>query len=151
MKAYFYSLTLVLFVLPVCFANFNISALSSPSIHGDKDIKATQNEEHYRIKKVVIDPGHGGKDGGAYHGGVKEKTVNLQLAMVHSLFHPDFFAFGPIGHPSYDVTCEPSRPAIFDAHHTTLITISPREELPISCSLVDWSIVIVIDREHVFS
>ena len=34
------------------------------------------------VPLVVIDPGHGGKDGGAYHGGVKEKTVNLQLAIA---------------------------------------------------------------------
>lgn len=29
---------------------------------------------------VVIDPGHGGRDGGAYWGGVKESTLNLILA-----------------------------------------------------------------------
>lgn len=31
-------------------------------------------------KVIVIDPGHGGKEGGAQAGGVSEKTVNLQLA-----------------------------------------------------------------------
>ena len=29
---------------------------------------------------VVIDPGHGGRDGGAYWGGVKESTLNLIVA-----------------------------------------------------------------------
>ena len=29
---------------------------------------------------VVIDPGHGGRDGGAYWGGVKESTLNLIIA-----------------------------------------------------------------------
>jgi N-acetylmuramoyl-L-alanine amidase len=29
---------------------------------------------------VVLDPGHGGVDGGAYWGGVKEKTLTLQIA-----------------------------------------------------------------------
>jgi N-acetylmuramoyl-L-alanine amidase len=31
-------------------------------------------------KVIVIDPGHGGKEGGAQAGGVSEKTINLQLA-----------------------------------------------------------------------
>jgi len=29
---------------------------------------------------VIIDPGHGGRDGGAYWGGVKESTLNLIIA-----------------------------------------------------------------------
>lgn len=29
---------------------------------------------------VVVDPGHGGKDGGAMHGGVREEAINLEAA-----------------------------------------------------------------------
>ena len=33
------------------------------------------------VKRIVIDPGHGGKDPGCYHkGGIKEKTIVLDLA-----------------------------------------------------------------------
>ncbi|MFC5051240.1 N-acetylmuramoyl-L-alanine amidase [Rubritalea spongiae] len=32
------------------------------------------------FKHVVIDPGHGGKDKGAYWGGVKESDINLKVA-----------------------------------------------------------------------
>ena len=35
--------------------------------------------------KIVIDPGHGGKDSGAIYGGVKEKVVNYQIAL--KLYH----------------------------------------------------------------
>ena len=34
-----------------------------------------------RIFKVVVDPGHGGKDPGAVYGGLKEKTVALDVAL----------------------------------------------------------------------
>jgi N-acetylmuramoyl-L-alanine amidase len=33
------------------------------------------------VKKVVIDPGHGGKDGGAAAGGIKEKDIVLSVAL----------------------------------------------------------------------
>lgn len=36
--------------------------------------------EARHFKTVVIDPGHGGRDGGAYWGGVKESTLNLIVA-----------------------------------------------------------------------
>jgi N-acetylmuramoyl-L-alanine amidase len=32
------------------------------------------------FKRVVIDPGHGGKDKGAYWGGVRESDINLKVA-----------------------------------------------------------------------
>ena len=32
------------------------------------------------FRTVVLDPGHGGRDGGAYHYGVKEKDANLDVA-----------------------------------------------------------------------
>lgn len=34
----------------------------------------------YEGYKVVIDPGHGGTDNGAYYGGIAEKTINLDIA-----------------------------------------------------------------------
>jgi len=34
----------------------------------------------YEGYTVVIDPGHGGSDNGAYYGGVAEKTINLSIA-----------------------------------------------------------------------
>lgn len=34
-----------------------------------------------KIQKVVIDAGHGGKDSGTAHGGVKEKDINLAVAL----------------------------------------------------------------------
>lgn len=34
------------------------------------------------MKKVVIDPGHGGDDSGAIGGGVYEKTLNLNVALM---------------------------------------------------------------------
>ncbi|MBK1825902.1 N-acetylmuramoyl-L-alanine amidase family protein [Haloferula rosea] len=36
--------------------------------------------EAARFSTVVIDPGHGGKDKGAYWGGVRESTLNLKVA-----------------------------------------------------------------------
>ena len=36
--------------------------------------------EGARFSTVVIDPGHGGKDKGAYWGGVRESTLNLKVA-----------------------------------------------------------------------
>ncbi len=36
--------------------------------------------EARHFSTVVIDPGHGGRDGGAYWGGVKESTLNLIVA-----------------------------------------------------------------------
>lgn len=34
----------------------------------------------YEGYKVVLDPGHGGADRGAYYGGISEKTINLNIA-----------------------------------------------------------------------
>ncbi len=34
----------------------------------------------FSFSTVVIDPGHGGNDGGAYHKGVKEADLNLKVA-----------------------------------------------------------------------
>ena len=34
----------------------------------------------YRVKHIVVDPGHGGRELGASYGGLHEKTVNLDIA-----------------------------------------------------------------------
>ena len=34
------------------------------------------------VRTIVIDPGHGGKDPGCYHGGAKEKDINLAVAQL---------------------------------------------------------------------
>jgi len=40
-------------------------------------------DENRKIKKIVIDPGHGGEDPGAYgKNGTKEKDVNLQVSKI---------------------------------------------------------------------
>jgi N-acetylmuramoyl-L-alanine amidase len=40
-----------------------------------------QNKKQAGVRTVVIDPGHGGKDPGAVYGGVKEKDLNLKVAL----------------------------------------------------------------------
>ncbi|HUV11816.1 MAG TPA: N-acetylmuramoyl-L-alanine amidase [Acidimicrobiia bacterium] len=37
--------------------------------------------KRYKLRSVVIDPGHGGEQAGARYGGVEEKTVNLDIAL----------------------------------------------------------------------
>ncbi|MEM8906532.1 MAG: N-acetylmuramoyl-L-alanine amidase [Bacteroidota bacterium] len=82
MKAYFYSLTLVGFILPLLLFDFNISSSMPCSPHGGKDIKENQSEEtNYRIKKVVIDPGHGGKDSGCAGQTHLEKDLALNISL----------------------------------------------------------------------
>lgn len=82
MKAYFYSLTLVLFILPVYLLNFNTSDRGNDQFNGGKDIKENQsNETNYRIKKVVIDPGHGGKDSGCSGHTHLEKDIALKISL----------------------------------------------------------------------
>ncbi len=39
------------------------------------------SQSHYP-PTVILDPGHGGKDAGAHHGGVSEKSMNLRLALA---------------------------------------------------------------------
>ncbi len=39
---------------------------------------------------IIIDPGHGGQNPGAVHGGVKEKDINLLLARQVAAFLPEF-------------------------------------------------------------
>jgi N-acetylmuramoyl-L-alanine amidase len=39
---------------------------------------------------IIIDPGHGGQNPGAVHGGVKEKDINLLLARQVAAFLPEY-------------------------------------------------------------
>lgn len=48
-----------------------------------KEVKAPKKKpEISSMKKVVIDPGHGGIDSGAIGGGVYEKDINLQVSLM---------------------------------------------------------------------
>lgn len=55
------------------------------NIPGSSSSKATTKKKSYtsRVgagKTVIIDPGHGGKDWGAYKGGIKESYLNMKVA-----------------------------------------------------------------------
>ncbi len=43
-------------------------------------VNSSQNFVHSYTKIIVIDPGHGGIDGGAFEGGMLEKDINLDIA-----------------------------------------------------------------------
>ena len=111
MKASFFSITILLACLPTVFSNFNISSnvspvresmekptryfgrffenrpveSSAPIAFGaklGKYIKETQiGEADYQIRTVVIDPGHGGRDGGCSGTNTQEKTLALNIAL----------------------------------------------------------------------
>jgi N-acetylmuramoyl-L-alanine amidase len=46
------------------------------------DTLFAQTKKQTGVRTVVIDPGHGGKDPGAVYGGVREKDVNLKVALL---------------------------------------------------------------------
>lgn len=69
--------TIFLIVLSICLG-INISLAHTPlNGGGDKDVKKNAN----KIKKVVLDAGHGGKDSGALGSKSKEKDVVLKLIL----------------------------------------------------------------------
>ncbi len=76
MKAYLFSLTLFLSVLPFGKPNFNIWKLNS-----GKYIKNHSTEDNYWIKKIVIDPGHGGRDSGCSGHSHREKDIALNISL----------------------------------------------------------------------
>lgn len=52
----------------------------------------------YTISRIILDPGHGGWDSGAFYGGVHEKDINLQVALkIERLLKKD-------GHIEVDLT-----------------------------------------------
>ena len=53
-----------------------------PKKDKEKTPKPPKKQEISSMKKVVIDPGHGGDDSGAIGGGVYEKTLNLNVALM---------------------------------------------------------------------
>lgn len=44
-------------------------------------VSASLSAEAARFNRVVIDPGHGGKDKGAFWGGIRESDLNLKVAL----------------------------------------------------------------------
>jgi len=65
--------------------NENINVIYIPKEETPKIEKPKKPKEKPTIssmKKVVIDPGHGGADSGAIGGGVYEKTINLDVAKM---------------------------------------------------------------------
>jgi len=52
----------------------------SPNRTDNIEIEVSGVPSHYRDMLIVIDPGHGGQDPGANHGGVKEKDINLDVS-----------------------------------------------------------------------
>ena len=65
--------------------NDNINVIYIPKDETPKVEKPKKSKEKTTIssmKKVVIDPGHGGADSGAIGGGIYEKTINLDVAKL---------------------------------------------------------------------
>ena len=106
MKAVFLSLTLLLGVFPYTLSHFNTLATSEhppqcshkSCMHHEqaltkgrqdkffgaemgKLIRSQITEEDYKIRTVVIDPGHGGHDGGCSGKDQREKVVALSIAL----------------------------------------------------------------------
>jgi N-acetylmuramoyl-L-alanine amidase len=52
-------------------------------VAGPDDSVSLARQLGLNVRRIVIDPGHGGKDPGCYHkGGIKEKTIVLKLAKI---------------------------------------------------------------------
>jgi N-acetylmuramoyl-L-alanine amidase len=47
-----------------------------------REIHLTMRREPLAGKRIILDPGHGGKDSGAQYGGLNEKDVNLAVASL---------------------------------------------------------------------
>ncbi len=101
MKSSFFSLTFFFAFLPSYFFHFNTSEKVTahcsffqknvdnlcfehfpPDATFGKDIKVPELCEDYRIQKIVIDPGHGGRDGGCSGHLSREKHVSLNIALM---------------------------------------------------------------------
>jgi N-acetylmuramoyl-L-alanine amidase len=54
--------------------------LSSTLAQGETSESFSKLRIPYSIKKILIDPGHGGKDIGAFKNGLMEKNLNLKIA-----------------------------------------------------------------------
>lgn len=101
MKSSFFSLTFFFAFLPTILFHFNYSEkVTAPDAFfqkkveqfnfgqfpsdtiSRKDIKVAEISEDYRIQKVVIDAGHGGRDGGCSGHLSQEKHVSLNIALM---------------------------------------------------------------------
>jgi len=96
-----FSLTFFLAFLPSLLSHFNTSEkvtaqstffhekadnftseLFPSDVISCKDIKEAEKSADYRIQKIVIDPGHGGRDGGCSGHLSSEKHVSLNIALM---------------------------------------------------------------------
>lgn len=69
--------TFILFLCAVTLGYFAISAFVTSD-----SVKQTDNTSAHNGKTVIIDPGHGGVDGGAVSAdGIVEKSINLNISM----------------------------------------------------------------------
>jgi N-acetylmuramoyl-L-alanine amidase len=74
--------TMILCLLPLFVKGFNSSLSFDPILPGGKvNQVAAHPEELYRIKTVVIDAGHGGKDPGCSGGHSREKHIALAVSL----------------------------------------------------------------------
>jgi len=82
MKAYFFSITLIFLALPLSGYNFNTYPdQQNHNESGKYSQECESKKTNYRIKKVVIDPGHGGKDSGCLGHSNQEKDLALKIAL----------------------------------------------------------------------
>ncbi|MEM9823888.1 MAG: N-acetylmuramoyl-L-alanine amidase, partial [Bacteroidota bacterium] len=82
MKAYLFSLTFIFFALPLSGYDFNTYLDVKNFNKSDKYSQESESKEtNYRIKKVVIDAGHGGKDSGCVGHSRLEKDLALKIAL----------------------------------------------------------------------
>lgn len=66
----FVMIFIIMFAMIFSYGNLSYKAYGAEKVEGDKK------------KLILLDPGHGGFDGGAEVNGVKEKNINLSIALL---------------------------------------------------------------------
>ncbi len=82
-SSFWFKLILFFLASTVClaFICYIFGTLSLPDIYDGASASASTSPKQYRT--VIIDPGHGGEDGGASSAsGLVEKSVNLDISMI---------------------------------------------------------------------